>query len=108
MRFKTAVPMLLLTITLAPTLSACATYRKCGLRGCPGDAQITTKVETAFDQYPVLGGPNIIRVQTLDRVVYLNGLVATDLQRDMAADVAAHAADGAKIINSIAVTNVGR
>lgn len=108
MRSKTTVCVLILAIALASTLAACATYRKCGLRGCPGDAQITAKVESAFDQYPVLGGANIIRVQTLDRVVYLHGLVATDLQRDMAADVAAQAAAGSRVINSIAVTNVSR
>jgi osmotically-inducible protein OsmY len=108
MRIKAAARVLVLSILLGTALSGCATYRKCGLRGCPGDAQITTNVESAFDQYPVLGGANIIRVQTLNRVVYLNGLVATDLQRDMAAEVAADAANGARIINSIAVTNVGR
>ncbi|HEY3729693.1 MAG TPA: BON domain-containing protein [Steroidobacteraceae bacterium] len=99
---------LILAISLGSTLSGCADYRKCGLRGCSGDAQITSKVEAALDHYPELGGPNIVRVQTLNRVVYLNGLVATDLQRDMAAEVAAQASEGAKIINSIAVTNVGR
>ena len=45
----------------------------------PGDAQITTAVEGLLNQDAAMRAPNLIYVQTLDRVVYLSGQVATDL-----------------------------
>ena len=47
-----------------------------------------------------------MRVQTLDRVVYLYGLVHTDLERELAEQVATKPASGARIIDSIAVNNL--
>jgi osmotically-inducible protein OsmY len=78
------------------------------LRGCPGDAKITAEVQARFDQYTVLGPPNLLHVQTLDHVVYLTGQVATDLQREIAESVAFDATGGARIMSSIAVTYEGR
>jgi osmotically-inducible protein OsmY len=100
-----SVPIALL---LMGALPGCATYRNCGLRGCPGDAKITAAVQMQLAQYPVLEAPNSVRVQTLDRVVYLYGLVDTDLERQLAESVAADATHGARIVDSIAVDNIGR
>lgn len=98
--------MLLLAMTGA--LSGCATYSKCGLHGCPGDAGITAAVEAQLQQYPVLEAPNSVRAQTLNRVVYLHGLVDTDLERQLAESVAVQAAGGARVVDSIAVDDVGK
>jgi osmotically-inducible protein OsmY len=49
--------------------------RYCGLEGCPRDAEITARVQAALDKHAELGPPDSIRVQTLNGVVYLNGLV---------------------------------
>jgi osmotically-inducible protein OsmY len=95
-------------LALLGALSGCATYRKCGLSGCPGDAPITTKVQAQLDQYPVLQAPNSVRVQTLDRVVYLYGQVDTDLERELAESVAIDAAGGVRVVDSIAVSNIGK
>jgi osmotically-inducible protein OsmY len=70
--------------TAVVVCAGCASYRKCGLEGCPGDQQISADVNARFDRYPELQPPNIIRVQTLDRVVYLTGQVNTGLTRQFA------------------------
>jgi len=89
---------------LTATLTGCATYEKCGLRGCRGDAQITQNVQSLFDKHPVLGPPNLIDIQTLDRVVYLNGIAATGLERREAESVAQEAPGVTRIVNLISVT----
>jgi osmotically-inducible protein OsmY len=91
-------------VILTGVLPGCATNPTCGSTGCQGDAKITAAVQALFDTYPVLEPPNLLTVQTADRVVFLNGLVATDLQRDIAGDVALRAPGVAMVVNGIAVT----
>src|SRR5260370_29812774 len=93
-----------ITLILAGVLSGCAAYKKCGFGGCPGDAEITAEVRALFDQHPILKPPNLLEVQTLDHVVYLNGLVDTDMQRQMAESVAREAKGVAKVVNSIGLS----
>jgi len=95
---------LAVSLILAGALSACAAYKKCGFDGCPGDAQITTQVRALFDEHPELKAPNLLDVQTVNHVVYLYGLVDTDLQREMAASVARQAPGVAKVVNSIGIS----
>jgi osmotically-inducible protein OsmY len=85
-------------------LQGCAVYQKCGLHGCPGDAAISADVQTLFDQHPVLMPPNLIHVQVLDRVVYLTGIVDTDLERKIAADVALQAPGVTRVVSSIGLS----
>ena len=105
------VPSLVPLVILTAGLSGCAAYQayhKCGFHGCPGDATITAEVRALLNQHPALGPPNQVYVQTLDRVVYLTGQVATDLQRAIA-DSAAREAPGARaVVNTIAVSYNGR
>jgi osmotically-inducible protein OsmY len=91
-------------VILSGLLPGCATNPKCGSDGCQADAKITAEVQALFDTYPVLEPPNLLTVQTADRVVFLNGLVATDLQRDIAETVAQRAPGVAMVVNGIAVT----
>jgi osmotically-inducible protein OsmY len=51
----------------------------------------------------VLEAPNQLNVQTINRVVYLNGLVATGLQRWDAESVASQVQGVDKVVNSIGV-----
>jgi osmotically-inducible protein OsmY len=103
--------VLVFVIILTGALPGCAAYsayRMCGSRGCPGDARITAEVRALLNQHPALAPPNQVYVQTLDRVVYLTGQVATDLQRDTA-ESAAHEATGvSRVTNTIALTYAGR
>jgi len=91
-------------IVLTGALQACAVYKKCGLSGCPGDAAITAEVQRLFQKHSELEPPNLLQVQTLDHVVYLTGVVDTDLQRLMAESVAGEAPGVTKVINSIGLS----
>ena len=102
--FCTGVSVLI----LAGTLGGCAVYRKCGFSGCPGDAQVTAAVTARFDHYPVLEPPNLVYVQTLDRVVYLTGQVNTETERDLAQTVALQVPGVTRVINSINTGYQGR
>jgi osmotically-inducible protein OsmY len=90
---------------LTCTAAGCATYEKCGLGACPGDANVTANVQALLDQHPELGPPNSIDVQTLDHVVYLNGMVAAGLERQEAESVALEASGVRRVESSIAVTH---
>jgi osmotically-inducible protein OsmY len=93
---------------LTAALSACATFEKCGFRGCPGDAQITADVYVLLDQHPGAAPPGMVSVQTLDGVVYLYGVVDTDLMRLEAESIALQAPHVKKVVNSIGVLNAGK
>lgn len=98
-------------VILTGALGGCAAYhayRKCGWNGCPGDAAITAEVYALLAQHPALGPPNQVYVQTLDRVVYLTGQVATDLQREIADSAAREAPDARQVIDTIALPYNGR
>jgi osmotically-inducible protein OsmY len=88
-------------------LSGCTTFsegQKCGLADCSADARTTSAVQTSLDQHPELGPSGQLQVATLNHVVYLYGSVANDLQLAVAQSAASQASDGAKIVNSIAVS----
>jgi len=92
-------------LILACALGGCAAYRNCGFEGCAGDAKITADVRALFDRHPDLEAPNMIYVQTVDHVVYLDGLVDTPFQQQLAASVAGEAAGVVRVVNSISVSN---
>jgi len=87
-------------IVLMGALGGCATYEKCGLEGCPGDAKITAKVQAAFDHHPELGPPNSINVKTLNHVVYLSGEVSEGNMSETAESIKGVT----RVVNSIAVS----
>ncbi len=97
--------VIVLAYVCAGTLTGCAVYEKCGLAGCPGDKQISAEVETLFSQHGALEVPNELHVQTLDRVVYLTGLVNSPREQDLATQVAFEAPGVANVVNSIGLYN---
>jgi osmotically-inducible protein OsmY len=92
-------------LILTSALSGCATYRKCGIDGCPGDAKITANVQAQLNQHPELGGPNSINVETLNHVVYLNGLVSAGIESRTAESVALEVPGVSRVVNSVAVAH---
>jgi osmotically-inducible protein OsmY len=96
------------TVVLISALAGCATYRKCGFAGCPGDAKITHSVQTLMSKYPALQAPNLIRVQTTDHVVYLYGEVNTELERSTAESVARAVPGVTRVVDSISFDYGGR
>lgn len=98
-------------LVLAMHLSGCAvvsTYESCGWEGCTGDATVTRAVQALFAQHPAIEAPNLIDVQTLNHVVYLYGLVDTELQRRLAESVAREAPGVARVVNTIGLRNSAR
>jgi hypothetical protein len=96
-----------LILIMTGALSGCAvydTYEKCGFHGCPGDAKITADVRSQLNQCSFLE-PNAIRVQTLNHVVFLEGVVASGLEIDTAESIARKVPDVARVVNSIVVSN---
>jgi hypothetical protein len=89
---------------LCSVVSGCVTIEKCGLEGCPGDQKITSHVEALLEQHPDLDA-NLLTVQTLNHVVYLDGLVESDLQSDTAAAIAKHVKGVKEVVNNISVNN---
>jgi osmotically-inducible protein OsmY len=96
-----ALPLVLI---LAGALPGCATSGKCESGGCSADAKITASVQARFDQHAELGPPNLIRVETRDRVVYLSGVVSAGEFSDVAESVAHEAPGVTRIVNSISIS----
>ena len=93
---------LLVAAVAASTLAGCATYRKCGFAGCVGDAKITANVEALLRENKAIEEWGI-KVQTLDRVVYLYGLVDTNLERNIIEATVLEVPGVARVVDSIAV-----
>ena len=91
-------------VVLAGALSGCATYEKCGLEGCTGDAKVTSNVQTLFNQHPELGAQGALEAQGL-----LNeggDLFAVRPHRRLEVGSLAQSAPGVtQVVNSIAVTH---
>src|SRR5450631_2486107 len=92
-------------LILTSALAGCATYEKCGIDGCSGDAKITANVQANISQHPELGGPNSINVETLNHVVYLDGLVSAGMDSRTAESVALQVPGVSRVVNSIAVAH---
>jgi osmotically-inducible protein OsmY len=90
----------------APGCTAYDAYKKCGREGCEGDAQITQEIQQRFKQHPEFGVQ--LHVKTTDRIVYLTGQVATDLQRADAESIARGVPQVREVINNIALSTSGR
>lgn len=99
------VAFALLVAGLIPGCAMYAGYQKCGFAGCAGDAAITVAVRRSFEAHPVLEPPNLIDIQTIDRIVYLNGLVDTDTERELAGSVARNTEGVARVVNSIGLSS---
>jgi osmotically-inducible protein OsmY len=102
--FKPLYTMALSTI-LAASLFGCADFKPGGTQNSSADAKITADVESRLNQMPELGPPSSVEVQTIDRVVYLNGLVDVGSQKRNAASVAMQVPGVTSVINDISVSH---
>jgi osmotically-inducible protein OsmY len=95
------------TLVALGLLSGCASMgagEKCAAADCNADSRITAAIQKSLDQHPEFGPSGQLQVQTFNRVVYLYGSVATDLQLAMAKSVASQAGGDANLVSSIAVS----
>jgi osmotically-inducible protein OsmY len=89
-------------------VAGCASLEHCGIEGCPDDRRITARVRTLFEQHPTLEAPNLVTVQTVDRVVYLKGVVDTPYQQQLATYLARQVAGVARVVNLIGLSGEAR
>ena len=93
---------LVTAVILAAALPGCAAFPRSSDPAV--DQKITAAVEARFRQHRELEAPDLIGVQTINRVVYLSGTVSAGLQREYAETVASRAPSVTKVVNSISVT----
>ena len=95
-----------LSVTLG--LTGCATYGRCQREACAHDQDITRAVQKVIRQYPALEAPNVVRVQTIDHVVYLYGQVNNEVERSNAQEAALSVSGVTRVVNDIAMQYEGR
>jgi osmotically-inducible protein OsmY len=93
------------TFTLAGALGGCATFEDRDPAVRNDDAAITKNVQAQLNQYAALGAPNSIGVQTVDHVVYLNGLVDGGLEKRSAAAEVEKVPGVTQVVNNISVVH---
>ena len=108
MHKTTRLYALTLTWLLAAGLSGCAAFGKCDPANCTGDKKITADVNEMIKEHREFGAPGTIRVQTINGVVYLNGLVETDFERRSAESLVMQVANVKDVVNSLDVRNSAR
>ena len=90
-----------LVMTVAAALSGCAVFEKCSPENCATDAKITADVGDMLGQHSEFGPPGTIHVQTINGVVYLNGLVNSDLERQTAETLVLRIPSVKDVVNSL-------
>ena len=101
-RLKTIFTLAFATV-LAGAAAGCADLRGHGSQSASADSMITADVETRLNQMADLGPPGSIKVQTLDHVVYLNGLVDGGLEKRTAEEAVLKVPGVAKVADDIDV-----
>ena len=86
-----------------PVMRGCTSFGKCDSEACAGDARITADVQSRMNEMQDFGPPGSIHVQTIDRVVFLNGEVVGGLSKRLAESVATQAPGVLRVVNAIDV-----
>jgi osmotically-inducible protein OsmY len=90
-----------LIMILAAALSGCAVFQKCSPENCATDAKITADVDDMFGQHAEFGPPGTVHVQTINGVVYLNGQVNSDMERQTAETLVLRIPNVKDVVNSL-------
>lgn len=93
---------------LALLLPGCVAYGPCGIRECGGDSATSAEVRQLLHQQPALGVGGSIDVRTYGGVVYLYGLVDTEMERSLAQSMAREAHGAVRVVNLLGVQNGSR
>jgi osmotically-inducible protein OsmY len=98
---KSKTLSLALVMMLAAALAGCAVFQKCAPENCATDAKITADVDDLFSQHAEFGPPGTVHVQTINGVVYLNGQVNTDMERQSAETLVLKVPNVKDVVNSL-------
>ena len=90
-----------LAMILAAVLSGCAAFGKCSPENCATDAKITADVGDMLGAHSEFGPPGTIQIQTINGVVYLNGLVNSDMERQTAETLVLKVQNVKDVVNSL-------
>jgi len=90
-----------LVMILAAALTGCAAFGKCSPENCASDAKITADVRDMLGAHSEFGPPGTIQVQTINGVVYLNGLVDSDMERQTAETLVLRIPSVKDVVNSL-------
>jgi len=104
MTMRKPIYVVALTSILTASLYGCADFRP-GATQATADAHITADVEAQLNKMADLGPPGSIEVQTLDHVVYLNGLVDVGLEKRNAVSIAMQVPGVTNVVDGIAVSH---
>jgi osmotically-inducible protein OsmY len=99
---------LVLVMILAAALPGCAVFEKCSPQNCATDAKITADVGDMFGAHTEFGPPGSIHVQTINGVVYLNGLVNSDMERQSAEALVLKVQNVKDVVNSLSARGNAR
>lgn len=77
-------------------------FGECETAACAGDRQTTAKVQAKLDESPALKADTLY-VQTVNGVVYLNGLVDTHLELRQAGDMVLTVPGVTQVVNKLGV-----
>jgi osmotically-inducible protein OsmY len=102
-RMRFTLPVALLASCVC---CGCASQAVCGTPACQEDAAITAEVRSLLNAHPALG-PNSLDVKTRNHVVYLYGLVDTEMELRLAAQVAQGAKGATQVVNLLGLNNGG-
>jgi osmotically-inducible protein OsmY len=91
-----------LALLLLLSLAGCAAQPKCESAACADDARITARIEKLLYEDKAIATWDI-KVQTINRTVYLYGLVDTNVQRSFIEETARQAEGVEKVVNSISI-----
>jgi osmotically-inducible protein OsmY len=92
---------IVLVMIFAAALSGCAVFEKCSPENCATDAKITADVGNMFGEHAEFGPPGTIHVQTINGVVYLNGQVNSDMERQSAETLVLKVQNVKDVVNSL-------
>jgi osmotically-inducible protein OsmY len=76
-------------------------FEKCSPENCATDAKITADVGNMFGEHAEFGPPGTIHVQTINGVVYLNGQVNSDMERQSAETLVLKVQNVKDVVNSL-------
>lgn len=91
---------IVLLALFACSLPGCATFEKCGY-GCPPDRKLTANIRQKLGSR----GDYQVYVQAQDGVVFLSGLVYSDLELQDAESVVRDTPGVTRVVNMLAVSN---
>lgn len=98
------LPRLVPVLAVLCALAGCASDDSCADHPCSPDEKLVEAVKGSIDKHPALV-PDTIRVQAHDGVVYLYGIVSTDLELIEVAEAAKATPGVRSVVNLCSVEN---